>query len=111
MPIHNFGKKSNKHPFQAVFVRILSYFEIQNQFFHVDIKNPFRMTKNTVKSISFLRVLNWVRVHDETEKYVEIISTALHGKVKHAKVFQGKLKHATIYSCSTWFLNLYTHSL
>ena len=39
------------------------------------IKNPFPMTKSTVKDISFLKVLNWVTVHNQTVKYVETIST------------------------------------
>ena len=33
------------------------------------------MTKSTFKDILFLKVLNWVTVHGQTEKYVEIIST------------------------------------
>ena len=55
--------------------RILLFFEIQIQYFHVVIKNPFPMTKSTFKGISILEVLNWVTVHSQTEKYVEIIST------------------------------------
>ena len=46
------------------------------------------MTKSTYKDISFLGVLNWVTIHGQTEKYVEILSTHRDGKVKHAKVFQ-----------------------
>ena len=46
-------------------------------YFHVGIKNPFSMTKSTVKDISFLEVLNLVTVHKQTEKQVEIISTPL----------------------------------
>ena len=33
------------------------------------------MPKSTFKGISFLEVLNWVIVHSQTEKCVEIIST------------------------------------
>ena len=46
------------------------------------------MTKKTFKDISFLEVLNWVTVHSQTEKCVEIISTPCDWKVKHARVFQ-----------------------
>ena len=42
---------SNQHPFQAVVLRILSFFEIQIKYFHVDIKNPFPKTKSTFKDI------------------------------------------------------------
>ena len=31
------------------------------------------MTKSTFNDISFLEVLNWVTIHSETEKCVEII--------------------------------------
>ena len=37
-PTHNFGLKSNQHPFQTAIQRILSFFEIQIRYFHVDIK-------------------------------------------------------------------------
>ena len=37
------------------------------------------MIKNTFKDISFLGVLNWVSLHNELEKYVEIIFTP-HGE-------------------------------
>ena len=67
--------KSNQHLFQAVFLRILSFFEIQIQYFYVDIKKQVPMTKSAFKDISFLGVLNWVTIHSQTEKYVEIIST------------------------------------
>ena len=67
---------------------MLSFFEIQIQYFHVDIKNPFFMTKSTFKDISFLGVLNWVTVHSQTDKCVEIIPTPRDWKVKHARVFQ-----------------------
>ena len=30
------------------------------------------MTKSAFKDISFLGVLNWVTIHSQTEKYVEI---------------------------------------
>ena len=50
------------------------------------------MTKYTFKNISFLGVLNWVTIHSQTDKYVEIISTPCDGKVKHAKIFQIALK-------------------
>ena len=40
------------------------------------IKNPFPKTKSTFKDIAFLEVLNWVTVHSQTEKCVEIISTS-----------------------------------
>ena len=53
---------------------ILSFFEIQIQYFHVDIKNSFSMIKTTFKYIFILKVLNWVTDHSQTEKYVEIIS-------------------------------------
>ena len=54
---------------------MLSFFEIQIQYFHVGNKNSFPMTKSAFKDISFLEVLNWVTVHSQTEKCVEIIST------------------------------------
>ena len=54
----------------------------------MDIKNSFPMTKSTFKDISILGVSNWVTIHSQTEKYVEIISTHRDGKVKHVKVFQ-----------------------
>ena len=54
----------------------------------MDIKNPFPMAKSTFKGISFLGVLNFVAVHSQTKKYLEIISTPRVGKVKHARVFQ-----------------------
>ena len=50
------------------------------------------MTKSTFKDISFLEVLNWVTVHVQTEKWVEIASTPRNWKVKHAKVIQIALK-------------------
>ena len=73
-------------------MRILSFFEIQVQYFNVDIKNLLLMTKSTFKNISFLGVLNWVTIHSQTEKHVEIISTLRDGKAKHARVFQIALK-------------------
>ena len=72
MPTHNFGQKINQNPFQALVLRILPFFEIQIQYFHVNIKNPFPITK--------------------LRKYVEIICTPRDGKVKNAKVFQVTLK-------------------
>ena len=33
------------------------------------------MTKSIFADISFLEVLNWVKVHSQTEKCVDIIST------------------------------------
>ena len=54
---------------------MISFFEIQIQYFHVGIKSPFPMTKSTFKDILFLKVLNRVTVHSQIEKYVEIIST------------------------------------
>ena len=62
------------------------------QYLPVYIKNPFPLTKSTFKDISFLGVLNWVTIHSQTEKYVEIISTPCDRKVKHARVFQIVLK-------------------
>ena len=50
------------------------------------------MTKSTFKDISFLGVLNWITIHSQTEKYVEIISSPRNEKVKHAKVFQTALE-------------------
>ena len=47
----------------------------------MDIKNPFPTTKSTFKDISFFGVLNWVEIHSQIEKYVEIISTPRNGKV------------------------------
>ena len=47
---------------------VCTFFEIQIQYFHVGIKNPFPMTKSTFKDISFLDRLNWVTVHIQTEK-------------------------------------------
>ena len=35
---------------------------------------------------------NWVTVHSQTEKYVEIVSTPTNGKVKLARVSQIALK-------------------
>ena len=64
--------KSNQHLFQAVFLRIRSFFEIQIQYFYVDFKKQVPMTKSAFKDISFLGVLNWVTIHSQTEKYVEI---------------------------------------
>ena len=58
----------------------------------MDIKNPFHMTKSTFKDISFLEVLNWVVVHSQNMKYLEIISTPRFGKVKYVGVFQVALK-------------------
>ena len=74
--------------FQTVVLRILSFFEIQIEYFHVGIKNPFHITKSTFKDISFSRVLNWVTAHSQSEKCVEIISTSCDWKVKHARDFQ-----------------------
>ena len=34
------------------------------------------------------KVSNWVTIHSQTEKYVDIISTPRDGKVKHARVYQ-----------------------
>ena len=56
------------------------------------MKNPFLMTKSTFQDVSFLGVLNWVTVHSQTDKCVEIISAPHDGKVKHAGVFQLALK-------------------
>ena len=50
------------------------------------------MTKSTFQNVSFLGVLNWVTVHSQTDKCVEIISAPRDGKVKHAGVFQLALK-------------------
>ena len=58
----------------------------------MDMKNPFLMTKSTFKDISSLGVSNWVTIHSQTEKYVEIISKPRDGKVKHDRVFQIALK-------------------
>ena len=58
---------------------MLSFFEIQIQYYHVDIENPFPMTKSTFKDTSSLGVLNWVTIHSQTEKYVEIIIIVLKG--------------------------------
>ena len=52
------------------------------------IKNPFPITKTTLKNISFLGVLNWVTDHSQTDKCVEIISAPRAWKVKHARVLQ-----------------------
>ena len=38
----------------------------------MDNENPFPLTKNTFKDITFLRGLNRVPVHSQTEKYVEL---------------------------------------
>ena len=46
------------------------------------------MTKSTFKDISVLEVLNWVTVHSQTEKRVEIISTPRDWQVKYVRVFQ-----------------------
>ena len=57
-------------------------FEILIQYFHLDMKNPFSMINSTFKDILFLGVLNWVTVHSQTEKYLEIIFTPHDEKVK-----------------------------
>ena len=44
------------------------------------IKNPFPMTKNTSKGISFLEVLNSVTVHSQTEKCVEMFPHLVIGR-------------------------------
>ena len=67
---------------------MLSFFEIQIQYFHVGIKNPIPMTKSTFKYISFMGELNWVTAHSKTVKCGKIISTPCDWKVKHARVFQ-----------------------
>ena len=54
----------------------------------MNIKNPFSTTKSTFKGIPFSGVLNWVTVHSQIEKYVEIFSTYCAGKVKFARFFQ-----------------------
>ena len=46
------------------------------------------MIKSTFKDNLFLGVLKWVTVHSQTEKCVQIISTPLDWKGKHARVFQ-----------------------
>ena len=50
------------------------------------------MTKSAFNDVSFLEVLNWVTIHSQTEKYVEITSTPHDGKMERAKVFQIALK-------------------
>ena len=65
---------------------MLSFFEIQIQYFDVGIKNQFSMTKSTFRDIQFLEVLN--RVHSQTEKCVKIISTPRDWKLKDARHFQ-----------------------
>ena len=50
------------------------------------------MSKRGFKDLSILEVLNSVTVHSQTEKYVNVISKAFDGKVKHARVFQIKFK-------------------
>ena len=50
------------------------------------------MTKSTFKDISFLEVLNWVTVHNQTEKCVESISTPRDWQVKNVRVFQAALE-------------------
>ena len=39
-----------------------------SQYFYVDIRNQFPMTKSNFKDISFLGVLKWVTVHNQTKK-------------------------------------------
>ena len=48
------------------------------------------MTNSTFNNETL--VSNWVTIHSQTEKYVEIISAPRDGKVKHARVFQIALK-------------------
>ena len=48
----------------------------------MDVKNPFPMTKSTFKNISFKRVLSWVTVNSQTEKYVETIYAHRDGNVE-----------------------------
>ena len=91
-PARNFRWKSNQHLLQAVVLTILSFLEIQIQYFDVDIKSPFTMIISTFKGISFFGVLNWVTVHSQIAKCVRVISTPHDGKVKHARVFQIGLK-------------------
>ena len=91
-PTYNFGQTSNQHPFQVVVLKILSFFEIQIQYFHMDIKNLFPMSRITVNYILFLGVQNWLSVHSQTMKYVENISTPCDGKAKHVRIFQIALR-------------------
>ena len=64
---------------------MLSFFEIRIQYFDVGIKNQFSMTESTFRDIQFLEVLNWIRVHSQTEKCVKTISTSRDWKLKHEK--------------------------
>ena len=50
------------------------------------------MTKSAFKDISIFGVLKWVTVHSQTEKYVEIVSTPLDWKVKHARIFKNCIR-------------------
>ena len=68
----------------AGILRILSFFEIQIQYFKVDMKISFPIIKSTFKDIYFFGALNWVTVHNQTEKYVEIVYMPHDRKMKHA---------------------------
>ena len=46
------------------------------------------MTKSIFRDISFLEVLNWVTVHSQTEKCVDIISTPSDWWVENARIVQ-----------------------
>ena len=50
------------------------------------------MTKSNFTEIWFSGVLKWVTVHNQTDKYLEVISPPRGGMVKHARVFQIALK-------------------
>ena len=71
---------------------MLSFFEIQIQYFHMGNKNPFSMTKSAFKDISIFGVLKWVTVHSQTEKYVEIVFTPLDWKMKHARILKNSIR-------------------
>ena len=71
---------------------MLSFFEIRIKYFDVGIKNQFSMTESTFRDIQFLEVLNWVRVHSQTEKCVKTISKPRDWKLKHARHVQVALE-------------------
>ena len=64
---------------------MLSFFDTQIQYFHVDKKKSFPMIKRTFKEISFLGILNWITT--QTNKYEEIISTPHDRKIIDTTIY------------------------
>ena len=85
---HSFGQRS-QYPFQVVVLRILSSFEIQIQYFHVDINNPFPRAPLIRKLLKYQTLS--VKLCQNSQSNWQIRRNYFaprDGKMKRARVFQ-----------------------